>query len=81
MQQKVDLSVLASALDNVFGPQNTSLVVRYLEQENVVRDGTVDMLKLELALKSLFGQSSDAIIHTLVLAPLKKNIQSGNPFR
>lgn len=73
MQQKVALPALTDALHSVFGQQNTNLVVRYLEQENVIEDGVVDMLKLELALRSLFGQSSDAIIQTLVLAPLKKN--------
>jgi hypothetical protein len=73
MQQKVALSALASALDNVFGQQNAGLVLRYLEQEGVAMDGIVDMPKLEIALRSLFGQSSDAIIQALVLAPLKKN--------
>ena len=64
---------MTDALYSVFGQQNTSLIVRFLEQENVIKDGIADMLKLELALRSLFGQSSDVIIQTLILVPLKKN--------
>ncbi len=69
----VAYSSLVEALRIVFGQQNTDLIIRHLEQENVIRDGIVNSEEIEPALKSLFGQGVFAVLNALLLAVQKKS--------
>ncbi|MGI0019521.1 MAG: hypothetical protein ACREAY_03520 [Nitrososphaera sp.] len=58
---------LVNALKKMLGNENAALVVKYLEQENVIMDDrVVDAGKLDLALQSLFGQGASSIIRGLM---------------
>lgn len=47
--------------------------MKYLEQENAIRDGEVDVEQIEPALKSLFGQGAVTIINTVLLIVQKNS--------
>lgn len=64
---------LSKALCNIFGTKNTALIMKYLEQENAIQDGKVDVEQIEPALKSLFGQGAITIVNTVLLIVQKNS--------
>jgi hypothetical protein len=52
---------LLTALQRMFGQRNAGTIMAYLEQEGVIHDEKVDMQKMELVLRSLFGLGASAI--------------------
>jgi hypothetical protein len=64
-------SCLTNALRNVLGDMNADRVMKYLGQEDVVKNGIVNVEKLEPALRNLFGQASSPVLHSLLIVQKK----------
>lgn len=65
-------SALVSALRNIFGEVMAERMLQYLEQENAIEaTGTINLEKLEPALRSMFGQGCLPIMHSLFV--VRKN--------
>ncbi len=71
-QRNLAHSLLLDALRNIFGAENAALIIRYLEQENVIQNDTINAEEIEPALKEIFGQGAVIVVNTLLLVAQKK---------
>jgi hypothetical protein len=55
----------------MFGQRNADMIIAYLEHEGVIHDEKVDMQKMEIVLRSVFGLGASAITLGLFVAQKK----------
>jgi hypothetical protein len=62
---------LLTALQRMFGQRNADTIIAYLKHEGVIHDEKVNMQKMEIVLRSVFGLGASAITLGLFMTQKK----------